>query len=288
MLDALSFDVEDWFHICEVDSLKPVEEWETYESRVLKNTKVILAMLKSRDIQATFFVLGWVAEHHPEVVEAIIKADKGHEIATHGHNHGLVNEQGRSEFRKDLEWAIKVIESVAGGNRKVIGYRAPAFSITPETKWAFDVMVDCGIRYDASVFPQEFQSDESANINSHTIYTIKTKSAKNKGALIEFPISHINAPGMRIRFGGAYFRLVPYGIFRGGIVKFHKKFGHPVIFYLHPRDLDPKQPHLRMGMKRRFNCYTGLGSAKANLKKLLDEFEWAPVSRVLKEKGFDI
>jgi len=101
MLDALSFDIEDWFHICELDGLKPPEEWGDYESRVLANTKVILKLLKERDIQATFFVLGWVAEKHPEVVEAIIKSDSGHEIATHGHLHNLVHEQKRSAFRKE-------------------------------------------------------------------------------------------------------------------------------------------------------------------------------------------
>ena len=289
MLDALSFDIEDWFHICELDGLKPPDQWGEYESRVLANTKVILKLLKERDIQATFFVLGWVAEKHPEVVEAIIKSDSGHEIATHGHLHNLVHEQKRSAFRKELEWSIKVIEAATGGKRTVVGHRAPAFSIYPETKWAYDVLVDCGIRYDASVFPKEFKDDDDdSDYTTHTTYLIKTKSERNNGTLIEFPISHINAPGMRIRFGGAYFRIIPYGIIRSGIIKFHKKFGHPVIFYLHPRDIDPKQPRLKMKFGRKFNCYTGLGSAKGNLKKLLDDFKWAPISRVLKEKGFEV
>jgi polysaccharide deacetylase family protein (PEP-CTERM system associated) len=248
------------------------------------NTQKILDILKKHNTAATFFVLGWIAEHHPDVVHAILESNSKHEIATHGHFHELVYEQTPKHFMKQLKKSIKLLENLVDNAHPIIGHRAPSFSIKKNTRWAFDIMADCGIKYDSSIFPSARGQGgiTSGKMKRTNIFIITTKSKKNK-IIIEFPMSVIKKFGKTIPIcGGGYFRILPYSIIREGIRKFNNKLNQPVIFYFHPRDIDPNQPKLSIGIIRRFKTYQGLKTAETKLLNLLTDFKWKTVSNIIR------
>lgn len=276
IINALSIDVEDWFHLCAIPSLKPPEKWHEYESRVEINTKKILDILEEFDTKATFFVLGWVAEHHPEVVEEI--ALRGHEIGTHGYYHSLVYEQIPEEFENELIKSINVIEDISG--KKVLGYRASSFSIKKSTEWAFDIMAKCGIKYDSSIFPaiRGQGGITSGEYSRKDIYEIETKH----GTILEFPLSVISFFGKNLPVGGGgYFRTFPWYFTKWEIKRINKE-GRSFISYSHPRDFDPDQPILDIPIYRKLKSYTGLKTSENKLRNMLKEFEFTSIENVLK------
>ena len=272
MINALSIDVEEHFQVHAFESLIDRRSWEEQTSRVEDNTRRILRLLGEHDTRATFFILGWVADRHPDLVAEI--AAGGHEIAAHGYDHELVYRQTPDEFAADLQRSLEVITR-AGGTDSVIGYRAPTFSITRESYWALDVLCDHGIRYDSSVFP----------IVAHDRYGVR--DARRFAHLIrddlwEFPVTTLRVAGSNwpIGGGGGYFRLMPLWLTRYGIRRAHAA-GHPAVFYLHPWELDPEQPHIpRAPWLSRLRHYTNLAKTEARLKSLLDRFEFAPMREV--------
>jgi len=275
MINALSVDVEDWFHLCAIPSVKSPEKWHEYESRVEKNTKKILDILEEFDTKATFFILGWIAECHPEVVREI--ASKGHEIGTHGYYHSLIYEQTPEEFEDELIKSINVIEDISG--ETVRGHRAPSFSIKKNSEWAFDVMVKCGLKYDSSVFPaiRGQGGITSGRYNREDVYEIETEYGK----ILEFPLSVISFLGKDLPIGGGgYFRIFPWFFTRWGIKRINKE-GRPFIPYLHPRDFDPEQPVLKIPIYRKFKSYTGLKTSERKFRNMLEEFEFTNIENVL-------
>ncbi len=277
ILNILTIDVEDWFHICDLDNgNNDINVWHGYESRVLINTGRILKILKSKDVKATFFILGWIAEQYPQLVKQI--KEEGHEIATHGYAHKLVYEQSPEEFFEDLKKSIDIIEDIT--KTKIIGNRSAGFSITEKTPWAFDIIAKAGLKYDSTVFPisREHGGFNGAERNNHEIKTAF-------GSIEEFPISVTSLLGREIAFsGGGYLRLFPYWFIKRSIEKLNKE-GVSAVVYLHPRDLDPDQPRMKMPLKRRFKSYVNLSTAEAKLKSLVSDFNFVPIKEMIKRQS---
>ena len=264
MTNILSVDVEDWFHILELTSSPDVNEWNSLESRVKDNFYALLDEFEQADTQVTCFFLGWIADRFPEMVVEACK--RGHEIASHGYSHRLVYTQTREEFARDIAKAKGLLEDISG--QAVTGYRAPGFSIVQRTRWALDELVRAGYRYDSSIFPaaRGHGGISDAEISPHTIAT-------DSGTIREFPLSVAVVLGKRICcFGGGYLRLSPYGFIRY-LSKRVNDENRPVIFYIHPREIDPHHPRLPMGWIRRFKSYVNLHSTMPKLKMLLREQE---------------
>jgi polysaccharide deacetylase family protein (PEP-CTERM system associated) len=270
---ALSFDIEDWFHMVEIDAVADPGLWPTLPSLVVDRTRWIIDAVAEAGARATFFVLGWVAERHPEIAKAI--AAGGHEIATHSFWHRRVDQLTPGEFAEDLRQSIDVLEQQSG--QKVLGFRAPSFSITPGAEWAFDVLHDEGLVYDASLFPAK---------RGHGGYPCPQAAHDFKGApsgrpMPELPMSVARIGPLRVPFsGGGYLRLLPEALIRRGFRQFEKR-GTPVVVYLHPRDFAPDCPRVPMPLHRRFKCYVGVKSTQKKLKMLLGRYAFTTCAELL-------
>jgi polysaccharide deacetylase family protein (PEP-CTERM system associated) len=267
--DALTIDVEDWFHIVDVRGAPPVEAWSAMPSRVERNCRKLLDMLAEHDTRATCFFLGWVAEKFPQLVRAAAAA--GHEIASHGYSHQPVYELTEAQFFEDVRRTKESLEQISG--RPVHGYRAPSFSLVARTPWAFERLAAAGYRYDASIFP-----GARGNGGLPEAPLIPTRVETRSGTLLEFPVSMVEIARRRICFfGGGYLRLFPYGCIRAMTDRVHNE-GRFVVFYLHPREIDPDQPRLSMSLPRRFKSYVNLRGTEAKLLRLLRELRFEPLS----------
>ena len=278
IVNAFSVDVEDYFQVAALAPAIARESWPTRESRVERNTGVILDLLAERSIRGTFFVLGWIAERHPALVRQIAAA--GHEIASHGYSHQLIYNQSREEFREETVRSKRLLEDLSG--QAVIGYRAASFSITRRSLWALDVLAELGFRYDSSIFPIR-----------HDRYGIPGASpdpgpvtAPSGATLIEFPMSAARFLGIKVPVsGGGYFRLLPYAVTRHGLRQINESRDQPFTFYLHPWEIDPAQPRVDVGWLSRFRHYTNLDRCEGRLRRLLREFRFAPMCEVLRGRG---
>ncbi len=209
--------------------------WDGFESRVERNTYKVLELLECRNVRATFFVLGWVAERHPKLVRDIV--ERGHEVASHGYAHELIQSQTAESFREDVRRAKGILEDVTG--EWVRGYRAPSFSISPETGWALPILVEEGYLYDSSIFPiiHDRYGWPGAKPARHQLHT-------EAGTLWEVPPSTVSVAGMRIPIaGGGYLRLLPLWLLRRLMARVVDK-GEQLVMYLHPWELDPEQPRM--------------------------------------------
>jgi polysaccharide deacetylase family protein (PEP-CTERM system associated) len=237
IVNAMTVDVEDYFHVSAFASVVSPSDWESYESRVERNTERLLAILEGAGVRATFFVLGWIAERFPALVQRIDRA--GHELASHGYDHGLVYDKTPESFRADLRRAQTAIEQAAGVD--VRGYRAPSFSITEDSLWALDVLVSEGYTFDSSIYPIRHDRYGIPSWHRH-IHTIDRPG----GRLWELPGSTVRHLGTNLPMGGGgYFRLLPYWWTRRGIQALNDDEQRPAIFYLHPWEIDPDQPRCR-------------------------------------------
>lgn len=263
---ALSFDIEDWFHLVEIEAVADTAKWGTFPSLVEEYTQWIVDTLKDTDTKATFFILGWVADRHPMLAPMIAAA--GHEIACHSFWHQRVDQQSPKQFREETLRTKSLLEQQTG--QQVVGYRAPSFSITPGAEWAFDVLLDLGFTYDASLFPAKrahggYVCPQEAHDFS------KTPSGRS---IRELPMSVLKLGPGRVAFsGGGYLRLFPQWLIRYGFRQFARN-GVPVVTYLHPRDFAPDCPRVPMSAWRRFKSYTGLASTKDKLRMMLAEFQF--------------
>lgn len=275
---ALSFDIEDWFHLVGIESVADSSTWDSLPSLVEKYTEWIVQTVSNRNIRATFFVLGWVAERYPKLVEMI--AEQGHEIGTHSYWHRGVYTLTPDIFREDLKRSIDVLEQASG--QKVLGFRAPSFSIKPGCEWAFDVMHDCGIVYDASLFPAP--RGQGGYICPRKIHTFT--GAPSGRPMPELPMSVMNFMGKRLPFsGGGYVRLLPWWVIDKGFKQLESQ-GRPAVVYLHPRDFAPDCPRVSMPPHRKFKCYVGLSSTKHKMLQMLDHYHFDSCANVLKvDKG---
>jgi polysaccharide deacetylase family protein (PEP-CTERM system associated) len=275
MTNAMTIDVEDYFHVSVFDGLVPRHAWEGMESRVCANTERLLEIFDEADVQATFFILGWVAERFPRLVRAI--AEQGHEIASHGYGHRLVYDLTPKAFRADVRRAKDLLEQTA--SRLVNGYRAPSYSVTPKSLWALDVLIDEGYRYDASIFPIHHDR-YGIPISARQPYVLHRTAP-----LVEAPGSTVRCGPFNLPIGGGgYFRILPYAWTRWGINRLNQREQRPAIFYLHPWEIDPDQPRLGAPALGRFRHYFNLDQTEMRLRALLHDFRFATMMTVLDEQ----
>jgi polysaccharide deacetylase family protein (PEP-CTERM system associated) len=273
IVNAMTIDVEDYFHVSVFDGVVPRHLWEGFESRVCANTERLLQLFDSYEVKGTFFVLGWVAERFPELVRRIAAAE--HEVASHGYGHRLVYDQTPKAFREDVRRAKALLEASAGA--PVLGYRAPSYSVTPRSLWALDILIEEGYRYDSSIFP--IRHDRyGIPLSPRHAYLLE----RPNGELVEAPASTTRVGPLNLPVaGGGYFRILPYEWTRWGISRVNRLEGRPAIFYLHPWEIDPDQPRLKAGLLSRFRHYRNLGETEARLRRLLADFRFGPMSAVL-------
>ncbi len=268
---CLSFDVEEHFQVSAFESPMRRRHWDQFESRVQANTEKLLELLAKNGVQATFFILGWVAERYPSLVRQIASA--GHEVASHGYAHELITSQTPVVFREDIRKAKAILEGIL--SKPVLGYRAPSFSITKDTIWATQVLVEEGYIYDSSIFPvvHDRYGVPSANPELHQLSTAS-------GSLWEVPPSTVKCLGVRLPVaGGGYFRLYPYPVLRALLRKLEGE-GAPLVMYMHPWEFDPDQPRMEGSMVSRMRHYLNLDKTEGRLRALLEDFSFAPIRQV--------
>jgi polysaccharide deacetylase family protein (PEP-CTERM system associated) len=266
--NALTVDLEDWYQGTRVD----VEQWPRFEDRIESSTLRLLELFQAADVRATFFVLGYVAERHPDLVRAIDSF--GHEIATHGYQHKLFYECTPDELRADIARSIEILEAITV--RPIIGHRAPFFSVTQASWWALEILAELGLRYDSSIFPIRHWrcGIPDATRSPHPIQTAR-------GTVIEFPPSTGRVLGMNIPFGGgAYLRAWPYPLTRMGVRRLNER-GWPAVAYIHPWELDPARPHIRTDRSIAIAQRLNRASAGPRLAALLSDFEFGPMRELL-------
>lgn len=273
IVNAMTIDVEDYFHVSVFDGIVPRHEWARLESRVCNNTSRLLDIFASHCVKGTFFVLGWVGERHPELVRQIAAA--GHEIASHGYGHRLVYDQTPSAFREDVRRAKRVLEDAVG--TRVLGYRAPSYSVTPKSLWALDILIEEGYGYDSSIFP--IRHDRyGIPLSPRHPYVLDRSS----GHIIEVPASTTRmGPANLPVAGGGYFRILPYGWTKWGISRVNGRERRATVFYLHPWEIDPDQPRLKAGFLSRFRHYRNLADTERRLQQLLQDFRWGTMAAFL-------
>lgn len=272
--NAMTIDVEDWFHANVFNEKIAYDQWDFCEHRIVPNILKILNILEREETKATFFILGWVARRHPNIVKMI--SDKGHELATHGYAHKLIYQQTPEEFEYDVSLSKEIIEDISGV--KVVGYRAPSYSIIKQTFWAYEILYELGFKYDSSIFPIK-----------HDVYGVpfaprfpyKINLDYNR-EIYEFPLSTVNYFGKNVPIaGGGYFRLFPYHFIKWGIKKLNRK-GKPCVIYIHPWELDPDIPQINLGWLKNFRTYGNLGLTEHKFTMLFKDFKFAPIKKILK------
>ena len=278
LMNALSVDVEEYYHAAIFRT--GARDWITrhVESRVERSVDRLLALLREHRTHATFFILGEVAAAHPAVVHAIVK--ERHEVACHGDRHEDVSRQTRPEFRADISRAKARLEDLVG--ESVIGYRAPNFSIGRAQSWAYEILVEEGFRYDSSLYPilHDRYGQPSAPRFPYEIWR------NGSHRLVEFPVSTARLLGVNFPIGGGgYFRLLPFGLVRLGIQRVNAREQQPVMFYLHPWELDPELPRPPMAWHHRFRLYVGLEKEAGKIARLLARFPFGTARDVLRLRG---
>ena len=273
IVNAMSVDVEDYFQASAFDRVVSRADWHGLESRVVGNTHRLLTLFDQHGVRATFFVLGWVAERFPALVREI--ADLGHEVASHGFHHQLIYTLAPEQFREDVRRAKAVVEDAAGC--AVVGYRAPSFSVVKSTLWALDVLLEEGYEYDASIFPIHHDRYGIPDAPRH-IHRI----ARSAGGIVEVPGSTARVGSTNLAIaGGGYFRLLPYAVIKWGIQRVNTVDHQPVVFYLHPWEIDPDQPRLPVGRTTRFRHYVGLDTALRRMERLVTDFRFDSIRSML-------
>lgn len=256
-MNILSYDIEDWFHLLDVKSTATDTQWRKFEPRIHANVERLINSTLRHGHRATFFCLGWVAEHYPEMIRSI--DSHGFEVATHSHMHQLVYQQTPYQFREDLRRSIHTLEDITG--KKVKSYRAPGFSLVRNTPWVVELLLEQGIERDSSIFPAARAHGGYRNFGK----ALPTKLETPSGTLKEFPISRGTLLGKDIMFsGGGYFRLLPYGV----IQRLTRQTDY-LMSYFHPRDFDADQPRLALPLHRHFKSYVGLDGAHAKFERWL-------------------
>ena len=273
MFNALTVDVEDYYMVSAFADVIQYEDWYKYESRVEQNTRILLDLFNEYSVRATFFVLGWVAEHYPEIVRNIHAA--GHEIACHGYRHRLVYDMTPEEFRGDVRTAKRILEDITGTS--VIGYRAASYSVIKKTLWALDILIEEGFLYDSSIFPihHDRYGLQGADRFFHVI-------RRGNESIMEFPPATYHILGQNIPVaGGGYLRLYPFMVTRTAVKRINQVERKPVNIYIHPWEIDTDQPRLNGRLQSRVRHYIKLGSTLSKVRNLLTEFRFKPLAEFL-------
>ena len=279
IMNALTVDVEDYFHTSALAPFAPRDRWDSLESRVCASTDRLLEMFDEAQVCGTFFVLGWVAERFPELVRRI--ANHGHEIGSHGYAHRLVYDETPSGFREDVRRARGLLEDMSG--IAVHGFRAPSYSVTMRSLWALEILIEEGYQYDSSIFPIRHDTYGIPESPRHSFVM-----QRRAGTIIEVPASTVRYAGFNLPVaGGAYLRILPFAWTRWGIRRLNDGEQKPAIVYIHPWEVDPDQPRLAAAGLSRFRHYSNLDSTEGRLRALVREFRFGPMRSLLAHHGYD-
>jgi polysaccharide deacetylase family protein (PEP-CTERM system associated) len=274
VVNALTVDVEDYFHVQAFANVIGRHQWDRFPTRVERNTYRLLELLGRKGVRATFFVLGWVAMRCPSLVAQIARA--GHEIGCHGFAHQAIYSGDEQDFRNDLRQAKQVIEDTLGA--AVRSYRAPSYSITAKTLWALEILGEEGFENDSSIFP--VIHDHYGMPGAPRFPHVKTLGSGRK--LKEFPPTTIRMLGLNFPVaGGGYLRLFPYRLTQRAIHWINQIEAQPAMVYVHPWELDPEQPRIAAPRLSRFRQYQNLASTETKFARLLDDFRWGTMEDVL-------
>lgn len=272
----MTIDVEEWFNILDVSGEIPFEKWDEQENRLAPNMEHMLDLLRKNNMKATCFWLGYFAERYPDLVRRC--AAEGHEIASHGYAHILAYKSGREKFREDITKAKEILENII--QKPVLGFRAAGFSTTDDSKWVFEEIRKAGYLYDSSVFPSS-RNNGGMTSSPLGIYTIHTAA----GDLLEIPQSMVTILAHRLNmFGGGYLRLFPYSAIKWGIKRLQKN-NLPLVVYVHPREIDPDHPRLKMSAYRHFKSYVNLRSTYGKILRLCQEFEFTKMDSCIDKQA---
>jgi polysaccharide deacetylase family protein (PEP-CTERM system associated) len=276
MDNLLTFDVEEWFH-ANYDGVD-LSVHRGGSSRFRTQMDVVFQLCRDANCKATFFVLGCIAEDYPDIVRTMVT--EGHEVASHGYGHELAYKQSADAFRLDVKRSIDILEGVTG--RKVLGYRAPSWSIAKSNLYFLEILEALGLCYDASIFPVKTFlygiPDAPTTIHRPVI------DGRELG-LTEVPTSVMRLFGRNIGFsGGFYFRLFPNMVVRHAISALNRR-GEPAVIYLHPRELDPEEHRLQLPAKERFIHYYNISKTRTKLTDILKELKFTSVGHYLKQSG---
>lgn len=271
--NALTVDLEEWFHVFDVERYHDPGGWDALEPRIEETAAEVLALLARRRARATFFVLGWIAARHGDLVRRI--AAEGHEIASHGYFHVRAFETDEAGLRRDIEESIETLESLTGERPR--GYRAPEWSIIRETEWAWEVLAAAGFSYSSSTVPLTGMGQRGYPPLPHRVQT-------PAGPIVEFPISTMRAFFEGLPYsGGLPLRCAPYWYIVEKL-RYENRCGHPGMVYLHPWELDRAHPPMELSLGRRFMHFWNMGSTRRKIEGLLDHFAFAPVAEVLAQE----
>jgi polysaccharide deacetylase family protein (PEP-CTERM system associated) len=269
--NALTVDVEEYFQVAAFERTIPREAWDSAESRVDFSTGRVLDLFATHGVKGTFFVLGWIAERHPELVRRIVR--EGHELASHGYDHTRVHKFEPAQFREDVVRTRKLLEDIGGV--AVRGYRAPSYSINGRNLWALDVLQETGHAYSSSIYPIR-----------HDLYGMpeapRFPFRVRPDAILEIPVTTVRVGQRNYPCGGGgYFRLLPYGAFRWMLRRVNEHDQQSGLFYFHPWEVDPAQPRVTGApLKSRFRHYLNLDSMHSRLERLLSDFTWGRMDEV--------
>jgi len=281
MKNILSFDIEEHFQVSGLAAAVDRKTWDNQPSRVEQNTLGLLDLLARANVKATFFVLGWIAERHPKLIQVI--AEEKHEIASHGYDHTLVYDMTLEQFRQDNRRTLELLRAITGD--EIEGYRAPSFSLAADDIEKFKILSEQGFNYDSSLFPMKHFRYGEASAVPVGPYSIRQGE---KVLLREFPMTVVNLMGRRIPAGGGgYFRLYPDFLLNRNFENVNAE-GRPIIIYLHPWEFDPEQPRLRgAGFGNTFRHYYNLKSTRKKLERVLRRFEFGPFRDFIKSAQND-
>jgi polysaccharide deacetylase family protein (PEP-CTERM system associated) len=271
IVNALSVDVEEYFQVAAFERTIPRDAWESAESRVEYSTHRVLDLFAECGVKGTFFVLGWIAERHPELIRRIV--DDGHELASHGYDHRRVHQFQPHEFRADVTRTRQILEDV--GSVSVRGYRAPSYSIDGRNLWALDHLQQAGYVYSSSIYPIR-----------HDLYGMpeapRFAFRFRPDGILEIPVTTVSLANRNFPCGGGgYFRLLPYPLFRWALRRVNDRDRQSGLFYFHPWEVDPQQPRVAGApLKSRFRHYVNLDTMHARLTQLLRDFRWGRMDAV--------
>jgi polysaccharide deacetylase family protein (PEP-CTERM system associated) len=270
--NAFTVDVEDYFHVSGFSDRISPRDWDSFPCRVEANTERLLELLREKKVCGTFFILGWVAERYPKLIQRI--ANEGHELGCHSYWHRLVYEMTPQEFSADLSQARAVIEQAAGA--EVCLYRAPSFSITKSSLWALDILAEQGFQVDSSIFPIQ---RERYGIPDSTSAIHRRNGIQQ--SIVEYPPTAWQVGALRVPVGGGYFRLAPRWLTQVAIDG-ARRSGIPAMFYVHPWEIDPQQPRVEgVRFMNRFRHSVGLNATYSKLNWLLDHNRFSTMSDVM-------
>lgn len=274
--NAMTVDVEDYFQVSAFEPHIERAEWERLPCRVEQNIDRILSLFDEKNVKATFFVLGWMAERYPEMVRRL--HENGHEVASHGYEHVRVVNQTPHAFREDVQRTRKLLEDTVGA--PVVGYRAASYSIGRDNLWALDELQETGHLYSSSIYPIH-----------HDLYGMPEAPRfafrhRDGEGILEVPVTTVHVGGRNFPCGGGgYFRLLPYAVSRWAINRVNRSDGQSAVFYFHPWEVDPEQPRQRgIGLKTRVRHYLNLTRMENRLSHLLNDFQWDRMDRIFLEQ----